>query len=225
MWGATISWSGALTGRRVARGGRAARAVLRGCCLAPCASRCAPMTPRSPHRFVVKAVPLAPVDEHGIASARSLITRHAGHIAAAEGFAAAAARWHDFGVPYEEGQALLGQGRAWPRSASSRGSNATGCSPRGLPAAWRSTGPGGHATVARANGIAVNDSCGDMVGIQTHHQRLLRDLWCHVQQADRIRGSRGPGRPSAHRRLSWRVARRRTSDSSASTSAWRSRMS
>ena len=31
--------------------------------------------------------------------------------AAAAGFAAAAARWHDFGVPYEEGHALLGQGR------------------------------------------------------------------------------------------------------------------
>ncbi len=30
---------------------------------------------------------------------------------AAAGFAAAAARWHDFGVPYEEGHALLGQGR------------------------------------------------------------------------------------------------------------------
>ena len=31
--------------------------------------------------------------------------------AAAAGFADAAARWHDFGVPYEEGHALLGQGR------------------------------------------------------------------------------------------------------------------
>ena len=27
------------------------------------------------------------------------------------GFAVAADRWHDFGVPYEEAQALLGQGR------------------------------------------------------------------------------------------------------------------
>jgi hypothetical protein len=26
-------------------------------------------------------------------------------------YADAAARWHDFGVPFEEGQALLGQGR------------------------------------------------------------------------------------------------------------------
>ena len=33
------------------------------------------------------------------------------HEAAAAGFAAAALAWHDFGVPYEEGQALLGQGR------------------------------------------------------------------------------------------------------------------
>ena len=31
--------------------------------------------------------------------------------AAAVGFAAAAAGWRDFGVPYEEAQALLGQGR------------------------------------------------------------------------------------------------------------------
>ena len=30
---------------------------------------------------------------------------------AAAGFAAAASAWHDFGVPYEEAQALLGQGR------------------------------------------------------------------------------------------------------------------
>jgi tetratricopeptide (TPR) repeat protein len=33
------------------------------------------------------------------------------HEAAASGFAAAAARWHDFGMPYEEAQALLGRGR------------------------------------------------------------------------------------------------------------------
>jgi hypothetical protein len=31
--------------------------------------------------------------------------------AAAAGFADAAARWRDFGVPYEEAQALLGRGR------------------------------------------------------------------------------------------------------------------
>ena len=33
------------------------------------------------------------------------------HETAAAGFADAAARWHGFGVPYEEGHALLGQGR------------------------------------------------------------------------------------------------------------------
>ena len=34
---------------------------------------------------------------------------------AADRFADAAARWHDFGVPYEEAQALLGQGRSLAR--------------------------------------------------------------------------------------------------------------
>ena len=63
-------------------------------------------------RFVVAAVPLAPVDEHGIASARALVDEARGaHALAADSFAAAAARWHGFGVPYEEAQALLGQGR------------------------------------------------------------------------------------------------------------------
>ena len=33
------------------------------------------------------------------------------HEAASAGFVDAAARWHDFGVPYEEAQALLGQAR------------------------------------------------------------------------------------------------------------------
>ena len=40
-----------------------------------------------------------------------LAEAHGEHEAAAAGFARAAARWHDFGVPYEEGHALLGQGR------------------------------------------------------------------------------------------------------------------
>ena len=35
----------------------------------------------------------------------------AASVSSSAGFAAAAARWHDFGVPYEEGHALLGQGR------------------------------------------------------------------------------------------------------------------
>ena len=43
---------------------------------------------------------------------RALLAEARGeHEAAAAGFADAAARWHDFGVPYEEGHALLGQGR------------------------------------------------------------------------------------------------------------------
>ena len=33
------------------------------------------------------------------------------HEAAAAGFADAASRWHEFGVPYEEAHALLGEGR------------------------------------------------------------------------------------------------------------------
>jgi len=37
--------------------------------------------------------------------------RRGDHEVAAAGFAAAAAAWHDFGAPYEEGQALLGRGR------------------------------------------------------------------------------------------------------------------
>ena len=56
--------------------------------------------------------PLYPLGEHALASAKALLAEHAGeHEAAAVGFAHAAARWHGFGVPYEEAQALLGQGR------------------------------------------------------------------------------------------------------------------
>ena len=40
-----------------------------------------------------------------------LAEAHGEHVAAAAGFAEVAARWRDFGVPYEEAQALLGQGR------------------------------------------------------------------------------------------------------------------
>jgi hypothetical protein len=46
------------------------------------------------------------------ATGRAIIADARGeHEAAAAGFADAAARWHDFGVPYEEAQALLGEGR------------------------------------------------------------------------------------------------------------------
>ncbi len=56
--------------------------------------------------------PLSPLREHGRVTCRALLAEARGeHEAAAAGFAAAAARWHDFGVPYEEGHALLGQGR------------------------------------------------------------------------------------------------------------------
>jgi class 3 adenylate cyclase/tetratricopeptide (TPR) repeat protein len=51
-----------------------------------------------------------PLHEHVIATYRALLLEKRGEPqAAAEAFAAA--RWHDFGVPYEEAQALLGQGR------------------------------------------------------------------------------------------------------------------
>ena len=53
-----------------------------------------------------------PLSEHALMSAKALLAENAGeHETAAAGFADAAARWHGFGVPYEEAQALLGQGR------------------------------------------------------------------------------------------------------------------
>ena len=56
--------------------------------------------------------PLQPLSHHAIVAAQALLGEARGeHEAAAAGFADAAARWHDFGMPYEEAQALLGQGR------------------------------------------------------------------------------------------------------------------
>ena len=56
--------------------------------------------------------PGLPLVDHVLASCDALLAEAAGdHEAAAAGFADAAQRWHDFGVPYEEGHALLGQGR------------------------------------------------------------------------------------------------------------------
>jgi len=56
--------------------------------------------------------PGVPLADHDIATGEALIAAARGeHDVAAAGFADAAARWHDFGVPFEEGQALLGQGR------------------------------------------------------------------------------------------------------------------
>jgi class 3 adenylate cyclase len=62
---------------------------------------------------LVEGVPtLLPVQSHALASAQALLAEmRGGHEVAAAGFADAATRWHDFAVPYEEGQALLGQGR------------------------------------------------------------------------------------------------------------------
>ena len=56
--------------------------------------------------------PSLPLYQHALASAQASLAEARGEqTAAAVGFAAAAAAWHDFGVPYEEAQALLGQGR------------------------------------------------------------------------------------------------------------------
>jgi class 3 adenylate cyclase/tetratricopeptide (TPR) repeat protein len=53
-----------------------------------------------------------PLYENGGCSCSALLAETRGEReAAAAGFADAAARWHDFGVPYEEAHALLGQGR------------------------------------------------------------------------------------------------------------------
>ncbi len=53
-----------------------------------------------------------PVSAHVRTATAALLAEADGRLAeAAAGFAAAAARWRAFGVPYEEGQALLGQAR------------------------------------------------------------------------------------------------------------------
>ena len=53
-----------------------------------------------------------PLEQHVMASIHgSLAERRAEHESAAAEFAAAAAGWRDFGMPYEEGHALLGLGR------------------------------------------------------------------------------------------------------------------
>ncbi len=55
---------------------------------------------------------LLPLQEHVMVTVRALLAEADGGLeAAAAGFADAARRWHDFGVPYEEGHALLGRGR------------------------------------------------------------------------------------------------------------------
>ena len=55
---------------------------------------------------------MTPLYDHQPATLQALMEEAEGRTAAACGSSpAAAARWHDFGVPYEEAQALLGQGR------------------------------------------------------------------------------------------------------------------
>jgi class 3 adenylate cyclase/tetratricopeptide (TPR) repeat protein len=54
---------------------------------------------------------ILPVQHNVLATLQSLMRERAGDSEAAAGFAHAAARWHEFGVPYEEGHALFGQGR------------------------------------------------------------------------------------------------------------------
>jgi hypothetical protein len=55
---------------------------------------------------------LLPVQKHVMASIQASLAEAHGELGqAAAGFVDAARRWHDFGVPYEEGHALLGQGR------------------------------------------------------------------------------------------------------------------
>ncbi len=63
-------------------------------------------------RLAVSIEPLQPLARHALVAAHALVSEARGdHEAAEAGFADAAARWHDFEVPYEEAQALLGQGR------------------------------------------------------------------------------------------------------------------
>ena len=63
-------------------------------------------------RMTTWVEPLLPVPACARRYADALLAEHHGQLGTAvAAFADAASRWHDFGVPYEEGQALLGQGR------------------------------------------------------------------------------------------------------------------
>ena len=56
--------------------------------------------------------PLQPLSRHAMAAAEAFLSEaHGDYRAAADGFADAASRWHDFAVVYEESLALLGRGR------------------------------------------------------------------------------------------------------------------
>ena len=62
--------------------------------------------------FASAPEPRVPRNETGALLVSAMLAEARGELeAAAAGFANAAVRWHEFGVPYEEGQALLGQGR------------------------------------------------------------------------------------------------------------------
>jgi class 3 adenylate cyclase/tetratricopeptide (TPR) repeat protein len=75
-------------------------------------------------RLAARVRPSLPLYSHALASVRASMAAARGkHETAASGFAGAAARWHDFGVPYEEAQALLGEGRCLV--ALGRGTEAT----------------------------------------------------------------------------------------------------
>jgi tetratricopeptide (TPR) repeat protein len=63
-------------------------------------------------RMTTWVEPLLPVPACARRYADALLAEHHGQLGTASAsFADAAVRWHDFGVPYEEAQALLGQGR------------------------------------------------------------------------------------------------------------------
>jgi class 3 adenylate cyclase len=62
--------------------------------------------------FALMPVTPMPLQEHAAVTVGAQLAEAEGELEqAAAGFADAARRWHDFGVPYEEGHALLGQGR------------------------------------------------------------------------------------------------------------------
>ena len=65
---------------------------------------------RLARRMAAGVQPWTPMHKNGLAGVAALL--EADDAEAARKFAVAASRWRDFGVPYEEGHALLGQGRS-----------------------------------------------------------------------------------------------------------------
>jgi tetratricopeptide (TPR) repeat protein len=64
-------------------------------------------------RFAAKTVASRPLDSHTLVLLSALEAEHGGRLdEAARHYAEAASRWRAFGVPWEEAQALLGQGRS-----------------------------------------------------------------------------------------------------------------